>query len=275
MRRLLLLPYFRVWPCPRPSRAPQSHPEDTGIIRHLNSAITWYKELTTVNESAGEPSDAFYLDNARALATQVLQLAFQSADAEAALLSTEEAEGAGGGGQPLEASQDQQNWAKSAANIAAQISQEQSQIDMLNSQIPKTSGKKQQALISQRDSLQEQLDFNKVLQEALQKLSSFMWGQTAPGVVALASRGFTNPVNYRLLAHEISHLWWRCLVSPATPNDAFLDEGLAEYSKAMYVQESAGDAAFEDLMRETAVGALYPRRSCAHRPSRTTARVHP
>jgi TolA-binding protein len=81
-------------------------------------------------------------------------------------------------------------------------------------------------------------------------------GYTAPGVVALASRAFTNPVNYRLLAHEISHLWWRCMVSPATANDAFLDEGLAEYSKAMYVQEAAGDAAFEDLMRETAVGAL-------------------
>jgi aminopeptidase N len=81
-------------------------------------------------------------------------------------------------------------------------------------------------------------------------------GYTAPGLVALASRAFTNPVNYRLLAHEISHLWWRCLVSPATPNDAFLDEGLAEYSKAMYVQQAAGDAAFEDLMRDTAVGAL-------------------
>ena len=81
-------------------------------------------------------------------------------------------------------------------------------------------------------------------------------GYTAPGMVALASRAFTNPVNYRLLAQEISHLWWRCLVSPATPDDAFLDEGLAEYSKAMYVQEAAGDAAFEDLMRDTAVGAL-------------------
>ncbi|MGA2986020.1 MAG: M1 family aminopeptidase [Terriglobia bacterium] len=81
-------------------------------------------------------------------------------------------------------------------------------------------------------------------------------GYTAPGVVAIASRALTNPVNYRLLAHEISHLWWRCLVSPATPNDAFLDEGLAEYSKALYVQQAAGDAAFEDLMRDTAVGAL-------------------
>ncbi|HTS70895.1 MAG TPA: M1 family aminopeptidase [Terriglobia bacterium] len=81
-------------------------------------------------------------------------------------------------------------------------------------------------------------------------------GYTAPGLVALASRALTNPVNFRLLAHEISHLWWRCLVSPASPNDAFLDEGLAEYSKAMYVQHAAGEAAFEDLMRETAVGAL-------------------
>ena len=81
-------------------------------------------------------------------------------------------------------------------------------------------------------------------------------GYTAPGLVALASRAFTSQVNYRLLAQEISHLWWRCLVSPATANDAFLDDGLAEYSKAMYVQDAAGDEAFEDLMRDTAVGAL-------------------
>jgi aminopeptidase N len=81
-------------------------------------------------------------------------------------------------------------------------------------------------------------------------------GYTSPGVVALASRAFTSPVNYRLLAHEISHLWWRCLVSPASPNDAILDEGLATYAAALYVQQIAGDAAFEDLMRETEVGAL-------------------
>jgi aminopeptidase N len=81
-------------------------------------------------------------------------------------------------------------------------------------------------------------------------------GYTAPGLVALASRGFSTPVNYRLLAHEISHQWWRCLVSPASPDDAFLDEGLATYSAAMYVQQAASEAAFEDLMGEIEVGAL-------------------
>ena len=81
-------------------------------------------------------------------------------------------------------------------------------------------------------------------------------GYTAPGVVALAARGFATPVNYRLLAHEIAHQWWRCLVSPASPDDAFLDEGLATYAAAMYVEEAAGQAAFEDTMREIQIGAL-------------------
>lgn len=81
-------------------------------------------------------------------------------------------------------------------------------------------------------------------------------GYTAPGLVAIASRGLSSPVNSRLLAQEISHLWWRCLVSPASRDDAYLDEGLATYSAAMYIESTAGENAFEDRMREIQVGAL-------------------
>jgi aminopeptidase N len=81
-------------------------------------------------------------------------------------------------------------------------------------------------------------------------------GYTAPGLVAVATRGFSTQVNYKLLAHEIAHQWWRCMVSPATRNDMFLDEGLATYSAALYVQDTASDSAFEDTMREADVGAL-------------------
>ena len=81
-------------------------------------------------------------------------------------------------------------------------------------------------------------------------------GYSSPGIVALAKRGFSEPVNEQLLAHEISRQWWRCLLSPATPDDAFLDDGLSLYSSALYIEQSQGEAAFEDFMHTTAIGAL-------------------
>jgi|YelNatPaOPRAMG01_1025707.scaffolds.fasta_scaffold16262_3 Tfp pilus assembly protein PilF len=81
-------------------------------------------------------------------------------------------------------------------------------------------------------------------------------GYSSPGIVALASRGFSTPVNEQLLAREISRQWWGGLVSPATPDDAFLSDGLSLYSAALYVEQSDGETAFEDLMHRTAIGAL-------------------
>ncbi len=79
---------------------------------------------------------------------------------------------------------------------------------------------------------------------------------SAPGLVVLASRSFTKPVDDRLLAHEIARQWWWCLLSPATANDAFLDQGLATYSTALYTENSAGEEAFEELMHNIAIDAL-------------------
>ena len=81
-------------------------------------------------------------------------------------------------------------------------------------------------------------------------------GYSSPGIVALASRGFSSPVNEQLLAHEISRQWWGSYVSPATSDDAFLDDGLSLYSSALYIEQSKGETAFENLMHSTAIGAL-------------------
>lgn len=81
-------------------------------------------------------------------------------------------------------------------------------------------------------------------------------GYSGPGVIAIAKRGFTQPADYGLLAHEISHQWWPCLVSPATPNDAFLNDGLSTYSSALFIQNQQGESAFEDRMHTIAIDAL-------------------
>ena len=166
---------------PQANKAQETSSEDAATVRHLNAAITWYKQLTSANESAGQPSDAYFLENARSLAKQAVQLAFQSAETEAAIQATEkggEASGAGPGPTAQTLGQ-QQNIAKAAASTATLISQLQAQIAALNGQIAKASGKRLQELTSKRESLQEQLDFNQALEDALQKLTTFMRGAEA------------------------------------------------------------------------------------------------
>ena len=78
----------------------------------------------------------------------------------------------------------------------------------------------------------------------------------APEIAAIASRAFTPKVNYRLLANTIAHQWWGVVVSPATRNDWWLSDGFARYSEALYVQHLAGEAGFEEVTKDMAVGAL-------------------
>ena len=81
-------------------------------------------------------------------------------------------------------------------------------------------------------------------------------GYSAPGLIALASRLFSTQVKFQPLAQQIAYQWWGDLASPASRNDFFLEDGLATYSAALYVQDAAGETAFEDQMRDTEVGAL-------------------
>ena len=56
------------------------------ILDHLNAVIDWYRHAMTRVQTVGLPSDAMYQFNAQSMAAQVAKLAFQSAQAEAALI---------------------------------------------------------------------------------------------------------------------------------------------------------------------------------------------
>jgi len=78
----------------------------------------------------------------------------------------------------------------------------------------------------------------------------------APEIAAIAARTFNPKVSYRLLANTIAHQWWGTMVSPATRNDWWLNDGFARYSEALYVQHVAGQSGFEEVTKDMAVGAL-------------------
>jgi small-conductance mechanosensitive channel len=150
----------------------QQPPTASTILNHLNAVITWYRHLAGADEAAGKPSDALYLENARSLARESVQLAFQSAESEAALLPAQSAESKSGSS--AETSSQQQNLAKTAAATENRISQVRSQIDALGKRISRASGKRRRDLLSQRDELKSELDLEKALRDALQKITAFV-----------------------------------------------------------------------------------------------------
>jgi aminopeptidase N len=78
----------------------------------------------------------------------------------------------------------------------------------------------------------------------------------APEIAAVASRAVTDKVNYRLLANTISHQWWGVSVSPSSIDDWWLCDGFARYSEARYVENAAGSAGLEEVVKDMSVGAL-------------------
>jgi Peptidase family M1 domain len=78
----------------------------------------------------------------------------------------------------------------------------------------------------------------------------------APEIAALASRSFNEKVSYRLLANTIAHQWWGTMVSPATKNDWWLNDGFARFSEALYVEHVAGQGGYEEVTKDMSVGAL-------------------
>jgi len=78
----------------------------------------------------------------------------------------------------------------------------------------------------------------------------------APEIAAIASHNIQEKTNYQLLANVVSHQWWGALVSPASKDDWILSDGLARYSEARYTESVAGETAFQESVKDMAVGAL-------------------
>lgn len=119
----------------------------------------------------GLPSDAIYHDNTQNLGAQAVRLAFQSAKAESVLIAAEQKKA---GTQPSAESAQQQNLAAIEGKTNTQIQQLQAQIEALDGQISKALASRRSGLISQRDALQGELEVQKALLEAIQKMAAFV-----------------------------------------------------------------------------------------------------
>jgi aminopeptidase N len=76
-------------------------------------------------------------------------------------------------------------------------------------------------------------------------------GYEFPGMVYvddhLRSQG--DPADYRyIIAHEVAHQWWYGLVANDSINEPWLDESLASYSAAIYLEQTRGERSAAGLL---------------------------
>ncbi len=156
-----------------PNNPPALQIDGAATLHHLNQIVNWYRHATLNIQSIGLASDAIYEDNTKSLGTQAVRLAFDSARAEAAIAVAQQKAPAGAGQDSHESTQEQ-SLAQMLANTKAKIDALQSQLDDLNGQMSKARGTKRNDLAAQRDAVAGQIDLQKALLEAIQKMSTFV-----------------------------------------------------------------------------------------------------
>ncbi len=156
------------------AQAPQI--AENAILSHLNSGISWYRQLTTIDQSAGQPSDVLYLSNARSQARQALQLAFQAAQSIAGLQNETANNGKASSTstEPAAEPQQQSGLTKALQSATDRLNQDQAKLAEIEAQLARARGSQREQLLSQRDALQGVIPLDKALQEQLQRIATFV-----------------------------------------------------------------------------------------------------
>lgn len=79
---------------------------------------------------------------------------------------------------------------------------------------------------------------------------------SAPGLILVSARHWTEKVNSDSLARLAASQWWGNAVMPASADDVWLTDGLSYYSEAMRVRQEQGEEAEHRILQQFAVGAL-------------------
>ena len=137
------------------------------IVDHLNAVIDWYRQVLSRVPPARLPSDAVYQMNAQTMSVQVVQLAFQSAQAEGALLPAAGPASSAGTGAPSAL-------AKLESDTNARITALEAEIPDLTQQIASAPKTKRQPLIAQKDNAEGELELRKTMRDTFQQMTQFI-----------------------------------------------------------------------------------------------------
>jgi small-conductance mechanosensitive channel len=147
--------------------SPNAADREKAIVKHLNAVLRFYHDSAAPIQKVGEPSDLIYRDQTATLATQIAGFAFQSAQAEAALLIQPSP-----ADQPTSGVQTQaQRLQSTRDSVARRIVQLKAQDEDLGKQLQGARTRDIPALQQQRQQVQGELELQTAMGEAIGKIT--------------------------------------------------------------------------------------------------------
>jgi len=155
-------------------RAAAHLPDAHAVIGFLSQTIGWYRHLTIEESLVSDPADLLFVAENRQTADEVLNLSFEFAKADAALLAAS-ANGAPATDQHR-AAPGAESLVASSAKADAEIKAAQDRLNALQAKIASARGRKRAELLSQIAEAQSELDLAEARGDAIHTILQFESG---------------------------------------------------------------------------------------------------
>lgn len=139
------------------------------VLAHLSAVIRYYRMSLSPVQKVGEPSDLLYREQAVNQAERAGELAFQSARAEALLLTTY---GKRAGTAPQQPEGETQRLGAAKSKVTQQLAQMKAQDQALDAQIAKARARDLPALEQQKEQVEGAIELNTAMSDALGRIVS-------------------------------------------------------------------------------------------------------
>ena len=139
------------------------------ILSHLNAVVRAFRFAVAPIQNVGEPSDLLYRDQALAQATQVADLAFQSAHAEASLLAAYAKEEGVQTAEPTEG--EAQKLQAVRTGVSQQLANLKTQLQTINQHLQVAKPKQRAALQQQQEDTEGGIELYQAMSDSMRKIT--------------------------------------------------------------------------------------------------------
>jgi small-conductance mechanosensitive channel len=159
---------------PAPAQDTARSPLDAArIIPFLDETLTWYRQMTVVQQIADDPSEVTMVSENRRIAEQIVRLSFDFARAEADALAgsrgSSQVQSQNGGTQ-------QQSLLKAEDAADEEVKKAESELNSLKQKLATATGRQRELVQSQIVGAQGELDLEKTRRDAIHSMVEFVAG---------------------------------------------------------------------------------------------------